>query len=537
MRLTGFRSDPSVALALATAMALSTAMLACRLTGGFLGDAAARGGELADLPPVGNSPAASPTAAVLDGATTAPAPADPSKQAAHLVAQLIAQLGSDKVEDRDAAQKQLENSNSTSLTSAILGPLTDAAKNSDDPEVRSRASAVLNKLKARQASGPSLITLDINVGTTAAVLDAIGNQAGGKLVPFGLPQDVPASRGGPQGDQPGRPAHTATIHANQKPFWEVMTDACTQLHACPALDAPSLHSMRVSPAWEDWLANSPHQIVGPYWFGIAGISRTRSLDLGTGNGSDSADDELTLHLVVYPEPKLAVTQISDFQIAQAVDDAGNSLMPRSMSGRVHQSMRNLRQSNHTIDIHLPFPQEHPGTKISVLSGQITATELGDFKQFEMSDVLGKPSITSPLPDGAVKVAVTRQGTQSGAEYHVEIDCSRQGLSDEQWNAILNSFGEVTLEDAEGHPMNPVQPVGIHMMTSIANIGSFIATGSFSVPQIAMIGPSAKETAVNPAVNAGANRAKNNDPQKLSWRFPASVKNVTLPVTFKDIPMP
>jgi hypothetical protein len=299
--------------------------------------------------------------------------------------------------------------------------------------------------------------------------------------------------------------------------------------------------MRVSPAWEDWLANAPHQIVGPYWFGVTGIQRTRSLDLGTGNGPDSADDELTLHMVVYPEPKLAVTQVSDFQVAQAVDDAGNSLMPRSMaaamSGRPRQSMRNLRQINHTIELRLPYPQEHAGTKISVLSGQITATELGEFKQFEVSDVLGKPAITSPLPDGAVTATVTRRGGQLGDQFHVEIDCSRQGLSDEQWSAMLNCLGDVTLEDAQGHPMNAVLPVGIHTMTSIANIGSFKATGTFAEPQIAHIGPG-----FGPATGTGAqeNQAtpeKTIQPQRLIWRFPASATNITLPVTFKDIPMP
>jgi hypothetical protein len=478
--------------------------------GGPLGSVSVRAGELAGLATADNASVAQS----VGGATTAQASADQAKQAA----QLIAQLGSDKVEDRDAAQKTLENASSSNFASAVLAPLTDAAKNSDDPEVRSRAAAVLAKLKASQASGPSLITLDIDDGSATAVLDAIGQQAGGKLIPFGLPQASPDRTGDHR-------VHTATIHAKQRPFWEVMTDACTQLHACPTLDAASLHSMRVSPAWEDWLANSPHQTVGPYWFGVAGIARTRSLDLGTGNGPDSADDDLTLHLVVYPEPKMAVTQISDFQVQQAVDDAGNSLMPRSMSARLRQSMRNLRQINHTIEIHLPYPQEHPGTKISLLSGQITATELGDFKQFEMSDVMGKPAITSPLPDGAVKAAVTRQG----AEFRVEIDCSRQGLSDEQWTAMLNCLGDVTLEDAQGHPLSAVLPVGIHTMTSVANIGSFRATGSFAAPQIANIGPGAQEKRVDHGLTA--------DPQRLIWRFPESAKNVNLPVTLKDIPMP
>ena len=70
------------------------------------------------------------------------------------VTQLIVRLGSESIKERDTAQQQLIDIGATAEAE-----LKKAANDADDPEIRSRAGAILATLKDHEAIQPSLITL------------------------------------------------------------------------------------------------------------------------------------------------------------------------------------------------------------------------------------------------------------------------------------------------------------------------------------------------------------------------------------------
>jgi hypothetical protein len=412
---------------------------------------------------------------------------------------LIQQLGSDSAEDRDSAQKQLVD-----LGESVKPALKKAADDSDDPEIRSRAAAALAEMKDLDHNGVSLITLHLKDAPVDDVTNAIGLQAHVQFQDFGNPGARAAGK-----------QLTVTVDADRKPFWDVMTDLCTQLNVCPNVDMSGKNIIRLFSSPRNWMVQSPHQIVGPYWIGVSSIYRTRTIDM---LGAPQVDDQFMIRLMVLPEPKIAVTQMSEFVVKRATDDAGNSLMPKVGPANLNHVLRNARQLNHNVETRLTYPDQ-PGKKIAVLDGEITMMLAEDIHQFQMDDVLGTPKTTDPLTGCKVDATVTRQGTEM---FRVNIQCTREGLPDDQWAAMLNHMNDITLEDADGHALTGYQ-TSLAMATGTTET-NFTATALFSRNSLAALG-------------AGRQLVKTGDPKKLTWNVATSVKPIVVPVSFKDLPMP
>jgi hypothetical protein len=470
-------------------------------------------------------------------ATTQPIPAN--------IDQLVSQLGSDSAKDRDAAQQKLAD-----IGTAAEPQLKKAAADSDDPEIRSRAAAVLAQLKDRQdnqdASQASLITMHTDKMLPQDALNLIGEQAHAKLLVRGMAASLP--------NKPGR---TVTIDVDQKPFWEVMRDVCGQLNICPDLGNQGSHFMRFTPSWDNWMAKSPYQVQGAYWVSVVGFQHTRTMGL---TGGEALRDQFTGGLWVIPEPKLKVTHISDFVVKEAVDDAGNSLMPVARSSDMRRSsLRRMGQTGHTVDFSLTYPDVQAGvkagTKIKILRGEMTLLVAQDFQTYQADDVLGTPKVTNPLQGGDIKLTVAPQGEN----FRVEIKCLRGTMAENQWSALMNYTGDMTLEDAKGNAYNVARPFTIHSMSDAEGNGNFTADALFTKESfISSITPSMQPVVAQPfappAIQLGgaAAAAVGNgrvaaapaqpstplgDPQRLRWTFPGSFKSVNLPVTFRDLPMP
>jgi hypothetical protein len=415
------------------------------------------------------------------------------------VTQLINQLGSDSAQDRDTAQQQL-----ASLGASVAPQLKKAAEENADPEIRSRAAAILSLLKTQEVSQTSLITLHTNHMAAQEALNKIGEQCNAQLTVMGLA--IPTA---------AKPARTVTIDADQKPFWDVMTEVCTQLKVCPALDRSTANSMRLFPAWANWMAQPTHQVVGPYWIGVESLSHTRTVDLAA---PQMPRDQFKVRLIVYPEPKLSVTQISEFVIREAADDAGHSLMPVGLRLNAPQApLRRFGQINHILEFGLIYPDQQAGSKISILRGDFAVLVAQDYRQFQVDDVLGAAKVTNPLPNCDIQAEVTRQGS----DFNVDIQFKRQSLGDDQWSALINNTGDVTLQDADGHPLMMTRPFGIHSLNDSAGAGYFKASATFSS------GATGDASAAN----------KVPEPKRLLWNFPTSIKAARVAVTFKDLPMP
>ena len=426
--------------------------------------------------------------------------APPGSTTASVVSKLIEQLGSDSVQDRDTAQKQLLD-----LGSSIQPELKKAAENNDDPEVRSRAAAIISQLKDQVQNQSTLITLHVKSAAPQEVLNMIGTQAHSQLTVSGMMDPTPNRQG-----------HTVTLDVDQQPFWDVMSQVCGQLNICPVVSFNQANAMRFRPAWENWMAKSPHQIVGPYWLSILSLTHTRISSLA---GDPVIHDQFTVNMIVYPEPRLMVTHLSDFKVEEATDDAGHSMMPRPLPPNVQLPMRRAQSMNHSIEFVLAYPQEQAGSKIAILRGNLEAVVAQDLQHYKIEDVLGTPVVSNPLQGADVSVHVVPQGS----EYHVDLKCTRAKLAQDKWNALVNCTGDMTLEDAQGRALTAIRPFGVHSMSE--------------APGLEFVSGDATFSSGSPYTGTQSTTSKVAGPLRLQWNLPQSLKTINIEATFKDLQMP
>src|SRR4051812_44376729 len=90
-------------------------------------------------------------------------------------AALVAQLGSPRYADREAATAALERMGRTALA-----PLR-AARDARDPEIRTRAAALVHTIEGTLLTQPTLVTLDFVDRPLPEVIKALSDQTGIKL--------------------------------------------------------------------------------------------------------------------------------------------------------------------------------------------------------------------------------------------------------------------------------------------------------------------------------------------------------------------
>ena len=444
-----------------------------------------------------------------------PAATQPSatQPADAVVATLIRQLGADEDADRRVAAQQLVD-----LGATVVDALRAAADHDADLDVRTGSAAVLAQIRDRDANGPTLITLHVQGGDVPAVLKQIGDQAHADI------SDVIPNFG-------GAARSALTLDADRKPYWDVLADVCGQLNVCPQLsDAPNHATVRLFPTNRNWMTHGPHQVVGPFWVGVAGLDRQSWVDL---SGPPLSYDTFMARLIVFPEPKLVVTQVSPLTVREAVDDAGNSLVPTAVGPAGRLAARSAaRMPARTVEARLRYPAGHPGHRIVTLAGDLTVTLAQGAQRFEADDVMGRPTVTRPLPGVKVRVAVARQGISG---YSVTVECGRDGLADPQWYAMTNRIYDLTVEDGAGHVL--ASPAWWNVDAGNSDT-VFKATGMFSRQAAGNLLVNRLPAAVagNPPVAAAAVPIIG-EPQRVVWNVAARFKVVTLPVAFHDLPMP
>jgi len=304
---------------------------------------------------------------------------------------------------------------------------------------------------------------------------------------------------------------TVTLDADQKPFWDVMVDVCKQLNVCPYLEYRKPNAIEMLPAWGNWMVHAPHEIVGPYFISMSSLTHSRTAYY---NGTSPLRDEFGGQLILLPEPKLKVTSISNFNVIEAKDDAGHSLIP-SATNVPTPSMQGFER---TVQFRLSYPDQ-PGSKISVLRGEILVTVAEDYQHYQVEDVLGTPKVTNPLEGTDIQIHVSEHAD----EIRVDIQGARGTLDANKWLTFESNMSNMTLEDTDGHAFVLTKAPSTTYSSESISVSTFKALATFS----RNISGAAKQPTT----------ARTREPKRLVWTFPTSVKAVKIPVTFKDIPMP
>ncbi len=215
----------------------------------------------------------------------------------------IGRLGAGSFRDREAAARELRTAGPRAV-----GPLTSAVR-SADPEVRRRATTLLETIEAERLGTPTLITLHADRRPTAAVVAELSRQSGYPLV-FD-PTLIPGS--------------AVTLHRDRVPFWAAVADVCD----AAKLAANVLDDGRIE--------LTPTDATDPF-VSYAGPFKVTATDVHTGQHRPLAGlprrglppagpGPLHLSFTLTAEPKAAVVGVGQPTVHAADDDRGLNLKP------------------------------------------------------------------------------------------------------------------------------------------------------------------------------------------------------------------
>jgi hypothetical protein len=290
--------------------------------------------------------------------------ADPSE--------LVNRLGAARFADREAAAAGLERLGRRAL------PALRTARDQRDPEIRSRAAALVTRIEGALLTQPSQITLDFNDAPLTDVIRTFGDQAGIKLILF------------PETSQNLRDRRVTLRESAPLPFWKAIDRLCEAgrlqynlgMHALPGTREQSI-------ALSDGVRPPvPASDTGPFRVSLVAINYQRNLNFAAspfsrippaqGAGarlSPLVHEQFYAQIQIAVEPRLSVSQTGALNITEAQDDKGNPLVEPSAAGPdVRRSGYFGVPAGSVLQLQVPLIRPaQPGTSIKRLKGLLPVT--------------------------------------------------------------------------------------------------------------------------------------------------------------------
>jgi len=241
---------------------------------------------------------------------------------------LVAGLGSARFADREAA----------SATLVALGrkalPALRAARELRDPEVRSRAAALVVKIEGALLTQPSLVAIDFRDAPLPEVVKAVADQTGIRLALS--PENSPL----------WRTRRVTLREPDPLPFWKALDRLCEAAHLQYNLNSHGIPFGREAglPLFEG--ASRPTNPVcdsGPFRVSINSLRFERDVifpttpvaagvGVATPRANPTVHEQFTAQLQVAGEPRLTLSQNGPLRIIEAVDARGQDLAPPAVNG-------------------------------------------------------------------------------------------------------------------------------------------------------------------------------------------------------------
>jgi hypothetical protein len=292
---------------------------------------------------------------------------------------LVEQLGSPRYADRQSAAKALEQIGRQAV------PALQAARDSRDMEIRTRAAVLLQKVEGALLTQPTLIWLDFKETPLSEVAASLSQRAGMKisLIPENLPR-WKQERVNLQVPEP-------------LPFWKAIDRLCVAASLQSDLELRGFSTQgEPTLALTDRITRPVHPVFdhGPFRISLVGLEFQRHIGFAVASppargrfGSRPAplkdqappqpravtSVQCSVQLQVSAEPRLSLSQTGVPQLLEARDDRGNSLLtPSAASPVIFRSAGYLGGTCSSV-LHLRAPlnrPEDPGRTIKILRGVI-----------------------------------------------------------------------------------------------------------------------------------------------------------------------
>ena len=274
---------------------------------------------------------------------------------------LSAGLGSPRFADREAAERALGELGRVAI------PALRVAETSHDPEIRVRASALLQKIEGGLLVEPTLVNLDFDQVSLPTAIQAINAQSGLhlKLLPE-LPQ-IWADR-------------KLTIHSpHPLPFWKALDAICEagQLHFVFGGQADFDQGEPSFALYDGFAANAGlFDEHGPFRVQVAslhyqsevhlagdpqaapGLFPNGTLPAVTPRQPNLATRQFFAQMLVGAEPRLSIAPGGPIKVTEAIDDRGQSLVIPA-TGELIQHESGYLGVNSSPLVHLRLDMTYP----------------------------------------------------------------------------------------------------------------------------------------------------------------------------------
>jgi hypothetical protein len=236
----------------------------------------------------------------------------PSISAPTSPAALVAQLGAARYADREAAADVLVR-----LGRAALPALRDA-RLAPDMEIRTRALNLIRKIEGALLLEPTKVHLEFENLPLSEIVHALNQQVAFRICLY--PENFPRWK-----------SKRLSIHEREPiDFWRAVDRLCeaADLQYNSILQGYGGHREPVFTLMAAAVRPiHPNSDYGPFRVSLIGIHYQR--DVSFGGPQPSFSSQFHAQLQVATEPRLAVQQTAAPRLIEAVDDRGNSLIPRA----------------------------------------------------------------------------------------------------------------------------------------------------------------------------------------------------------------
>jgi len=279
---------------------------------------------------------------------------------------LVDQLGSPRYVEREKATEALARLGIRAL------PALREAHDAKDPEVRSRAAALVDKIEALALTEPTLVALNLQDRPLPEAVKAIGDQAGIKLAL--IPENSPA----------WRMKRVTLQESSPLPFWKALDRLCEAGHLQYNLGTHASPTSRepIFPLFAGGdRPSGPISDVGPFRIQLLSLHYQRDVTFAPRPRPSQTPERGSRHTIseqffvqvqVAAEPRLSVSQNGPIRIDEAVDDRGQSLVVPSGASSAQRHAGYFGMSMGTVvqlQAHLRRP-EQPGKSIQKLRGVV-----------------------------------------------------------------------------------------------------------------------------------------------------------------------
>ena len=310
---------------------------------------------------------------------------------------LVNDLGSSRFNQREAAEKSL------GLMGRIALPALRAALSNKDPEIRSRAALIVNRIEGSLLVEPTMVTLDFSESLLPDALATINQRSGLRL---SLTPDGP-------GVWLGR--RLSVREDGAIPFWKAIDSICEagQLHYVFGGQSDFEHGDSTFGLYDGFASSqgmfSDH---GPFRVQLASLRYESELHLSTERakvekarsgeiGRDSslkprelASKQFFLQMLVGAEPRLSLAPAGAVKLLEAVDDQGHSLVIPGQDEIVNHDSGYLGVNSSPL-IHLRVDLAYPersGSRLKKIKGAIpviVSTRRPEPIEIPLNDASGK----------------------------------------------------------------------------------------------------------------------------------------------------